>query len=85
LEGATPRGHCPRAGFRPAEVQTLRGDQSSVVARIGLGLAALADVVNDKRARALRRVRPPGRRKALKVQPQERYRDETSPERYGGV
>jgi hypothetical protein len=85
LKGRTPGGHRPHTGFRPAEERTFRGDQSSVAARICLGLATPTTVANGRRAPALKWVRPPGRSKALKVKPQERYRDETSPERCGGV
>jgi len=65
LKSGTPGGHRPHTGFRPGAARTLRGDEDSVVARFCLGLAALADVVNDKRVTALKGVRLLERIKAL--------------------
>jgi hypothetical protein len=84
-EGLNTRRATSFSGFRPAKERTLQEEQSSVAERGCLGLAASAGAVNGKRATAPRGVRLLGVTKALKVKPQERYRDEISPERRGRV
>jgi hypothetical protein len=81
LKGEHQEGN-DHSGFRPWVARLPGGSKALESSHGPTGFTVRRIAVNGKRAgKASRGARLPRRIKALEVEPQERYRDETSPER----